>query len=152
MATRDDAPRDATAITSAANQAVLDALPFDDVADFEDARRGFLGILEDKKSADRPSVRAAAWAGLGEAYYLRPSPDKREALFACLRVPYLYADEKDEMPKALYYAAHSYSALADAETDVEKQKVAKSRVGELWKRLKNEYAGTPWAEKSPPKR
>ncbi len=42
-----DTPRDATPITRAQNLAVLDALPFDDVRDFEDARRGFLGTLPD---------------------------------------------------------------------------------------------------------
>jgi len=36
---------DATPLTEAANRAVLDALPFDDTQDFEDARRGFLGSL-----------------------------------------------------------------------------------------------------------
>ena len=45
MATRDDGPRDATSTTRALNRAVLDALPFDDVQDFEDARRGFIGSL-----------------------------------------------------------------------------------------------------------
>ena len=39
------APNDATAATRAANRAVLAALPFDDTADFDDARRGFLGSL-----------------------------------------------------------------------------------------------------------
>jgi alkyl sulfatase BDS1-like metallo-beta-lactamase superfamily hydrolase len=38
-------PKDATPITHAQNRAVLDALPFGDTQDFEDARRGFLGTL-----------------------------------------------------------------------------------------------------------
>ena len=38
-----DGPKDATPITRALNRALLDVLPFDDVQDFEDARRGFLG-------------------------------------------------------------------------------------------------------------
>jgi alkyl sulfatase BDS1-like metallo-beta-lactamase superfamily hydrolase len=38
-------PRDATSITRTQNRAVLDTLPFDDVQDFEDARRGFIGTL-----------------------------------------------------------------------------------------------------------
>src|SRR5215510_4179540 len=37
--------KDATAVTHALNRAVLDALPFADTQDFEDARRGFLGSL-----------------------------------------------------------------------------------------------------------
>ena len=37
--------RDATPVTAAANRAVLDALPFADRQDFEDAARGFLGTL-----------------------------------------------------------------------------------------------------------
>ena len=40
-----DGPKDATPITRAQNRALLDALPFDDTQDFEDARRGFLGTL-----------------------------------------------------------------------------------------------------------
>jgi alkyl sulfatase BDS1-like metallo-beta-lactamase superfamily hydrolase len=38
-------PGDATPLTRARNRAVLDALPFADRQDFEDARRGFLGTL-----------------------------------------------------------------------------------------------------------
>ena len=38
-------PGDATPVTRARNRAVLDALPFADRQDFEDARRGFLGTL-----------------------------------------------------------------------------------------------------------
>ena len=45
MAARDHSPEDATPITRAGNRAVLDALPFADTQDFEDARRGFLGSL-----------------------------------------------------------------------------------------------------------
>ena len=40
-----EAPKDATPTTRAQNRAVLDALPFGDAQDFEDARRGFLGSL-----------------------------------------------------------------------------------------------------------
>ncbi len=42
-----DGPKDATPPTQAKNRAVLDALPFADTQDFEDARRGFLGTLPD---------------------------------------------------------------------------------------------------------
>lgn len=38
-------PKNATVATLAYNRAVLEALPFDDVQDFEDAHRGFLGTL-----------------------------------------------------------------------------------------------------------
>jgi len=38
-------PQDATSFTRASNQAVLDALPFADTQDFEDARRGFIATL-----------------------------------------------------------------------------------------------------------
>jgi alkyl sulfatase BDS1-like metallo-beta-lactamase superfamily hydrolase len=38
-------PKDATPVTRALNRAVLDALPFADRQDFEDAQRGFLGTL-----------------------------------------------------------------------------------------------------------
>jgi alkyl sulfatase BDS1-like metallo-beta-lactamase superfamily hydrolase len=40
-----EAPKDATPSTRAQNGAVLDALPFGDAQDFEDARRGFVGSL-----------------------------------------------------------------------------------------------------------
>jgi alkyl sulfatase BDS1-like metallo-beta-lactamase superfamily hydrolase len=40
-----EVPKDATPTTLAQNRAVLDALPFGDAQDFEDARRGFLGSL-----------------------------------------------------------------------------------------------------------
>ena len=45
MAPSDHSPQDATSITRAKNDAVLDALPFDDSQDFEDAGRGFIGSL-----------------------------------------------------------------------------------------------------------
>ena len=45
MAADAESPKDASAITRALNRAVLDALPFADAQDFEDARRGFLGSL-----------------------------------------------------------------------------------------------------------
>ena len=40
-----EAPKDATPVTQAQNRAVLDALPFADAQDFEDAQRGFMGSL-----------------------------------------------------------------------------------------------------------
>jgi len=45
MAAPMEGPKEATPITRAHNRAVLDALPFGDTRDFEDARRGFLGTL-----------------------------------------------------------------------------------------------------------
>ena len=45
MAASVEGPKDATPITHALNRAVLEALPFGDTQDFEDARRGFLGTL-----------------------------------------------------------------------------------------------------------
>ena len=45
MAEHDQDPRDATPVTRAHNRAVLDALPFADQQDFEDAGRGFIGSL-----------------------------------------------------------------------------------------------------------
>lgn len=43
----DLAPKGATPATRAANSALLDLLPFGDTADFEDARRGFIGTHVD---------------------------------------------------------------------------------------------------------
>jgi alkyl sulfatase BDS1-like metallo-beta-lactamase superfamily hydrolase len=45
MADEANAPKSATPITCAHNRSVLQALPFGDRADFEDARRGFIGSL-----------------------------------------------------------------------------------------------------------
>jgi alkyl sulfatase BDS1-like metallo-beta-lactamase superfamily hydrolase len=45
MATSASDPKDASPITAALNRAVLDALPFADKQDFDDARRGFLATL-----------------------------------------------------------------------------------------------------------
>lgn len=42
-----DGPKPATEAVTKLNAAVLDALPFDDTRDFDDARRGFLGTIED---------------------------------------------------------------------------------------------------------
>jgi alkyl sulfatase BDS1-like metallo-beta-lactamase superfamily hydrolase len=47
MAASAENPKDATPTTRAQNRAVLDALPFGDTQDFEDARRGFLRTLPD---------------------------------------------------------------------------------------------------------
>ena len=45
MATPVPRPKDASPITTALNRAVLDALPFADTQDFDDARRGFLATF-----------------------------------------------------------------------------------------------------------
>jgi alkyl sulfatase BDS1-like metallo-beta-lactamase superfamily hydrolase len=45
MAAEPQGPKDATPITCAHNRSFLDALPFGDRADFEDAQRGFIGTL-----------------------------------------------------------------------------------------------------------
>ena len=69
MAPRDDAPNDATSITRALNRAVLDELPFDDVGDFEDAGRGFVGSLpevEIKNAQGRVVWSLREYAFLGE--------------------------------------------------------------------------------------
>ncbi|WP_316202308.1 MULTISPECIES: alkyl/aryl-sulfatase [unclassified Bradyrhizobium] len=42
-------PKEASAAVSAAQQAVLEALPFGDTADFDDAARGFLGTIDQAK-------------------------------------------------------------------------------------------------------
>jgi alkyl sulfatase BDS1-like metallo-beta-lactamase superfamily hydrolase len=47
MSHASDGPKDATAITKALNEAVLDALPFGDTQDFDDAQRGFVATLSD---------------------------------------------------------------------------------------------------------
>jgi alkyl sulfatase BDS1-like metallo-beta-lactamase superfamily hydrolase len=45
MSAEAEGPKPATTFTCAHNRAVLDRLPFGDRADFEDARRGFIGTL-----------------------------------------------------------------------------------------------------------
>ena len=44
--TPDDTPKDATPSVIAQQQAMLNALPFGDTADFDDAARGFLGTID----------------------------------------------------------------------------------------------------------
>jgi alkyl sulfatase BDS1-like metallo-beta-lactamase superfamily hydrolase len=45
----DNTPKDASASVIAQQAAMLQALPFSDTADFDDASRGFLGTLESAK-------------------------------------------------------------------------------------------------------
>ena len=47
-----ETPKDATASVVAAQAAMLNALPFSDTADFDDAARGFLGTLENARVAN----------------------------------------------------------------------------------------------------
>lgn len=44
-----ETPKEASSAVVAQHQAMLTALPFDDIADFDDASRGFLGTIEDAK-------------------------------------------------------------------------------------------------------
>ena len=70
MAAAGEGPKDASGITRRLNRAVLDALPFADAQDFEDARRGFLGSLpevEIKNDAGRVVWTLRDYAFLGEA-------------------------------------------------------------------------------------
>jgi alkyl sulfatase BDS1-like metallo-beta-lactamase superfamily hydrolase len=70
MAAAGEGPKDASAITRTLNREVLDALPFADAQDFEDARRGFLGSLpevEIKNDAGRVVWTLRDYAFLGEA-------------------------------------------------------------------------------------
>lgn len=114
---------------------------------FEEARRSLTGIVEDAKMADRRGVLAAAWVGIGECYYYRPKPDKKEALLAFLRVPVIYGEQLDEMPKALFHAAAAYAQVADTEKD---PKEAKKRAGSLWGQLTRDFGGSFWAKKQKP--
>src|SRR5882724_1141232 len=71
MAAPVEAPKDATSITRAQNRAVLDALPFGDTQDFEDARRGFLGTLpevEVKNDQGRVVWSLREYAFLGDEH------------------------------------------------------------------------------------
>jgi alkyl sulfatase BDS1-like metallo-beta-lactamase superfamily hydrolase len=64
-----DGPHDATPITRAQNRALLDALPFEDTQDFEDARRGFLATLpevEIRNAQGRVVWSLKGYAFLGE--------------------------------------------------------------------------------------
>src|SRR5712691_4697645 len=70
MATREHAAQDATPITRAKNLAALDALPFEDTEDFEDAGRGFIGSLpevEIKNAQGRVVWSLREYAFLAEA-------------------------------------------------------------------------------------
>ncbi len=71
MAAFAEGQKDATPITQAHNRAVLDALPFGDTRDFEDARRGFLGTLpevEIKNDRGRVVWSLRDYAFLGDAH------------------------------------------------------------------------------------
>src|SRR5262245_60861638 len=71
MVVADLGPKDATAATQAHNRAVLDALPFADAQDFEDAQRGFLGTLpevEIKNDQGRAVWSLRDYAFLSEQY------------------------------------------------------------------------------------
>lgn len=46
-----EAPKDASSAVVAQQTAMLDALPFDDTSDFDDAARGFLGTIENARIA-----------------------------------------------------------------------------------------------------
>ena len=59
MAASTEGPKGATPITEPKNRAVLDALPFVDTQDFEDARRGFLGSLPEVEIVNEQ----AGWSG-----------------------------------------------------------------------------------------
>ena len=63
MAASTEGPKGATPITEAKNRAVLDALPFGDTQDFEDARRRFLGSLPEVEIANEQ----AGWSGASGA-------------------------------------------------------------------------------------
>ena len=72
MACPAEGPKDAAPVTRAGHRAVLDALPFGDTQDFEDARRGFLGTLpevEIKNAEGRVvwSLRDYAFLGAEQA-------------------------------------------------------------------------------------
>jgi alkyl sulfatase BDS1-like metallo-beta-lactamase superfamily hydrolase len=45
----DEAPKQASSTVAAQQAAMLDALPFSDTADFDDASRGFLGTLDNAR-------------------------------------------------------------------------------------------------------
>jgi alkyl sulfatase BDS1-like metallo-beta-lactamase superfamily hydrolase len=59
-------PKDATPVTRAKNRAALEALPFADTQDFEDARRGFLGTLPDVEI--RNAEGRVVWSLRGYAF------------------------------------------------------------------------------------
>src|SRR6202011_5592820 len=52
QAANSEAPKEASASVIAQQAAMLDALPFSDTGDFDDASRGFLGTLENARIAN----------------------------------------------------------------------------------------------------
>jgi alkyl sulfatase BDS1-like metallo-beta-lactamase superfamily hydrolase len=62
-----EGPQDATPATRARQRAVLDALPFGDVQDFEDAGRGFVATLPEVSV--RNAQGRVVWS-LGEYAFL----------------------------------------------------------------------------------
>jgi alkyl sulfatase BDS1-like metallo-beta-lactamase superfamily hydrolase len=72
MAMPDRHPRDAAPAVRTAHQAVLDALPFDDTQDFEDARRGFVGSLPEVEI--RNEQGRVVWTLRDYAFLEEPTP------------------------------------------------------------------------------
>jgi alkyl sulfatase BDS1-like metallo-beta-lactamase superfamily hydrolase len=54
-------PKDASPSVIAQQQAVRNALPFADTADFDDAARGFLGTIEHAKVTSERAGLSGAW-------------------------------------------------------------------------------------------
>ena len=74
MAADAESPKDASAITRALNRAVLDALPFADTRDFDDARRGFIGSLPEVEIKTTPGASCGRSATTPSSPARRPRP------------------------------------------------------------------------------
>jgi alkyl sulfatase BDS1-like metallo-beta-lactamase superfamily hydrolase len=75
MANPPQGPKDATPITRAHNRAVLDALPFGDTRDFEDARRDFLGSLPEVEIKNDQGAESCGVSGPMPSWAMRrPHP------------------------------------------------------------------------------
>jgi alkyl sulfatase BDS1-like metallo-beta-lactamase superfamily hydrolase len=72
MSSTPAAPNDASEITRALNRAVLDALPFADRQDFDDAQRGFIGTLPDVEI--RNDAGRVVWSLKDYAFLREPAP------------------------------------------------------------------------------
>ena len=80
-----DGPKNATPITQARNRALLEALPFDDTQDFEDARRGLLGTWPEAEI--RNEQGRIIWSPRLPAEQLERRPDRCPASDVRARLP-----------------------------------------------------------------
>jgi hypothetical protein len=106
----------------------------------EQARGVFQGIVDDPKAEDE--TLAGAYTGLGDCLFYMGIGQKdqemlRQALMHYLRVPVLYKQESQYVPRALFYAMRCFGLLEDP-----------ARARDMKRELKRSYPRSPWASEA----